>query len=170
MVQEASREMRVSAHPAACGKLGSGMSAPLGKILVVDDDREILDMLTDHLEDEGYAVSQAVDGEQALESVRSEPPDLVLLDVTMPGVSGLEVLRRLRLDHPRIPVVMITGIEDETLARSTLKMGAFDYLQKPFDPYRLSGLVLAAIGAAFDLGREDPGVPHGTARPDRPAE
>jgi len=162
--------MRVSAHPAACGKLGSGMSAPLGKILVVDDEREILDMLTDHLEDEGYVVSQAVDGEQALEGVRSEPPDLVLLDITMPGVNGLEVLRRLRRDHPKIPVVMITGIEDEALARSTLKMGAFDYLQKPFDPYRLSRLVLAAMGAAFDSRRAEPGVPRGTARPNRLAE
>jgi DNA-binding response OmpR family regulator len=162
--------MRVSAHPAACGKLESGMNAPLGKILIVDDEREILGMLTDHLEDEGYAVSQAIDGEQALESVRSEPPDLVLLDITMPGFNGLEVLRRLRRDHPRIPVVMITGIEDEALARSTLTMGAFDYLQKPFDPYRLSRLVLAAMGAAFDPRREDPGVPRGTARPDRLAE
>jgi len=162
--------MRVSAHPAACGKLGSGMNAPLGKILVVDDEREILDMLTDHLEDEGYVVSQAVDGEQALEGVRSEPPDLVLLDITMPGVNGLEVLRRLRRDHPKIPVVMITGIEDEALARSTLKMGAFDYLQKPFDPYRLSRLVLAAMGAAFDSRRAEPGVPRGTARPNRLAE
>jgi len=99
------------------------MNAPLGTILVVDDEREILDMLTDHLEDEGYAVSQAVDGEQALEGVRREPPDLVLLDITMPGVNGLEVLRRLRRDHPRIPVVMITGIEAEALARSTFKMG-----------------------------------------------
>ena len=71
--KRASREMRVSAHPAACGKLESGMNAPLGKILIVDDEREILGMLTDHLEDEGYAVSQAIDGEQALESVRSEP-------------------------------------------------------------------------------------------------
>jgi DNA-binding response OmpR family regulator len=146
------------------------MNAPLGKILVVDDEREILDLLTDHLEDEGYAVSQAVDGEQALEGARREPPDLVLLDITIPGVNGLEVLRRLRRDHPRIPVIMITGIEDEALARSTLKMGAFDYVQKPFDPYRLSALVLAAIGAAFDSRREDPGVRHGTARPDRLAE
>jgi DNA-binding response OmpR family regulator len=146
------------------------MNAPLGKILVVDDEREILDLLTDHLEDEGYAVSQAVDGEQALEGARREPPDLVLLDITIPGVNGLEVLRRLRRDHPKIPVIMITGIEDEALARSTLKMGAFDYVQKPFDPYRLSALVLAAIGAAFDSRREDPGVRDGTARPDRRAE
>jgi DNA-binding response OmpR family regulator len=145
------------------------MNAPLGTVLVVDDEREIRDMLTDQLQDEGYAVSQAVDGEQALESVQSKLPDLVLLDITLPGVSGLEVLRRLRLDHPRTPVVMITGLEDEALARSTLKMGAFDYLQKPFDPDRLSGLVLAAIGAAFDSRREDPGGRHGTRRPHRRA-
>jgi len=127
--------------------------ATLCRILLVEDEREIRDLLTEHLEREGYAVIQAVDGERALHSITDERPDLILLDIMLPGLNGLEVLRRVRRDHPKIPVIMLTGINDEVLARSTLKMGAVDYVQKPFDPRHLSRVVLAAIGKTFDPRR-----------------
>jgi two-component system, OmpR family, alkaline phosphatase synthesis response regulator PhoP len=123
---------------------------PLARILVVDDEIEILDTITEHLEREGYAVTRAVDGEEALRKVRNERPDLVLLDLRLPRLSGFDVLQRLRADHPRVPVVMLTGLDDEALARSTLQMGAVDYIRKPFDPGHLSRVVLAAIGKTFD--------------------
>jgi DNA-binding response OmpR family regulator len=123
---------------------------PLAKILLVEDEIEILDAITEYLEREGYAVTRAVDGAEALRSVQNERPDLVLLDVGLPGLSGLEVLRRLREDHPRVPVVMLTGLNDEAQARRTLQMGAVDYVRKPFDLGHLSRVVLAAIGRTFD--------------------
>lgn len=123
---------------------------PLAKILLVEDEIEILDAITEYLEREGYAVTRAVDGAEALRRVDNERPDLVLLDVGLPGLSGLEVLRRLREDHPRVPVVMLTGLNDEAQARRTLQMGAVDYVRKPFDLGHLSRVVLAAIGRTFD--------------------
>ncbi len=120
----------------------------LGKVLVVDDELDIREVLADLLETDGYAVALAARGDEALEYLQRDPPDLVLLDIRMHGVNGLEVLRRFRRDHPAIPVIMLTGIQDEALARSTLTMGAFDYVQKPFDSARLRHLVLAALGKA----------------------
>ena len=123
---------------------------PLAKILLVEDEIEVLDAITELLEREGYAVTRAVDGEEALRRVENERPDLVLLDVRLPRVSGLDVLRRLREDHPRVPVVMLTGLDDEAQARRTLQMGAVDYIRKPFDLGHLNRVVLAAIGKTFD--------------------
>src|SRR5256886_16400076 len=123
---------------------------PLAKILLVEDEIEVLDAITEYLEREGYAVTRAVDGEEALRRVENERPDLVLLDVRLPRVSGLDVLRRLREDHPRVPVVMLTGLDDEAQARRTLQMGAVDYIRKPFDLGHLNRVVLAAIGKTFD--------------------
>jgi DNA-binding response OmpR family regulator len=122
----------------------------LASILLVDDEVEILDAITEYLEREGYAVTRAIDGEEALRKVRNERPDLVLLDLGLPGLSGLDVLRRLREDHPRVPVVMLTGLNDEGQARRTLQMGAVDYISKPFDLDHLNRVVLAAIGRTFD--------------------
>ncbi len=123
---------------------------PLARILLVEDEIEVLDTITEHLEREGYAVTRAVDGEEALRRVESERPDLVLLDVGLPGLSGLDVLQRLRRDHPRVPVVMLTALNDEAQARRTLQMGAVDYIGKPFDLGHLNRVVLAAIGKTFD--------------------
>jgi DNA-binding response OmpR family regulator len=123
---------------------------PLAKILLVEDEIEVLDTITEYLEREGYAVTRAVDGDEALQRVENERPDLVLLDVGLPGLGGLDVLQRLRRDHPRVPVVMLTGLNDEAQARRTLQMGAVDYIGKPFDLGHLSRVVLAALGRTFD--------------------
>jgi CheY-like chemotaxis protein len=120
-------------------------TTPLGLILVVDDDGEIVDFLAEHLEEEGFAVVRAGSGAEALAGLCRGIPDVVLLDIAMPGMDGVEVLRRLRQDHPAIPVVMLTGNADEALARSTLQLGATDYVRKPFDMEHLNRVVWASL-------------------------
>jgi two-component system nitrogen regulation response regulator NtrX len=100
-------------------------------ILIVDDEQSIRRSVGDILEDEGYRARAAADGEEALRSIALEPPDLVLLDVAMPGRDGVEVLELLRRERPELPVVMMSGHSTiETAVRAT-KAGAYDFLEKP---------------------------------------
>ncbi len=101
------------------------------EILVVDDERSILESLQDILEDEGYAVRCVESGEEALKIVEESPPDLVLLDIWLPGMDGMEVLARLRKTQPALPVIMISGHGTIELAVKAVKLGAFDFLEKP---------------------------------------
>lgn len=100
-------------------------------ILVVDDEKDIRISLTGILEDEGYQVMTAASGVEALESARQDLPDLVLLDIWMPGMDGLETLEKLKTLFPQVTVIMISGHGTiETAVRST-KLGAFDFIEKP---------------------------------------
>src|SRR5262245_5105885 len=104
------------------------------KILVVDDERDLVDILAFNLRREQYDVLTAFDGEKALEIARRDAPDLVILDLMLPGMGGLEVCRRLR-SEPRTsktPVVMLTAKGEETDAVIGLSQGADDYVRKPF--------------------------------------
>ncbi len=101
------------------------------EILVVDDERSILESLRDILEDEGYEVKCVETGEEALRLLEEEPPDLVLLDVWLPGMDGLEVLSRIRKRYPALPVVIISGHGTIEMAVKAVKLGAFDFLEKP---------------------------------------
>ncbi len=105
-------------------------------------------LLAEYFSAEGFVVTTAADGDQALATIKSDCPGLILLDIVLPGVNGLEVLRRVRRDAPSTVVVMLTGLEDEALARATLRIGAFDYVSKPIDFTRLQQVVLAALGRA----------------------
>jgi CheY-like chemotaxis protein len=120
---------------------------PLGRVLIVDDDREVAATLRDALTDAGYAVKVAVSGPEAVGLVTVFQPDVVLLDVTMPGMSGIEVLEHLRQGHPHVPVVMVTGNRDEDAARRTLVRGAFDYVPKPVELDVLERIVGAAVAS-----------------------
>lgn len=120
------------------------------KALVVDDEPEARGLLVDYLEGEGYTVATAASGEEALEAVRRDAPHVVLLDIRMPGMNGLEVLRRLHRDHPEIPVVMLTDIDDDVLARSTLRIGASECVKKSFTPDQVGRAVLAAVRKVSD--------------------
>jgi two-component system response regulator AtoC len=93
----------------------------------------------------GYAVRCAVDGSEALESVQVFKPDVVVLDLLMPEMSGLEVLQRLRQQRPKLPVVILSGSQDAALVRRSIESGAFDVLRKPCDIDVLAGVVAAAI-------------------------
>lgn len=114
------------------------------EILIVDDDASVRDTIGAVLGDEGFAVRYAGDGLEAIESVRRERPDLVLLDVWLPGMDGIQVLDRLQADSPGLPVIVISGHGNiETAVRAT-KLGAIDFIEKPFT---IEGLLEAVSGA-----------------------
>ncbi|MBI2493916.1 MAG: response regulator [Candidatus Rokubacteria bacterium] len=117
----------------------------LGRILVVDDEEPVREVLTEYFGAQGYAVEAVASGADALAAVKRGRPDLVLLDVRMPGIDGVETLRRLRGLDGGVAVIMVTANEDVGLARETLKIGAFDYVAKPFDFAYLDRAVAAAL-------------------------
>ena len=121
------------------------MVASPKQILVVDDDQAALDVVSEYLATQGYTVQTAASGADALTTVRHARPDLVLLDVRMPGMDGVEVLTRLHDMAAGLPVVMLTANVDPAVARKTLSIGAFDYVTKPFDFDHLDRVVEAAI-------------------------
>ena len=113
-------------------------------ILVVDDEKDIRISLTGILEDEGYQVLTADNGIEALECARLELPDLVLLDIWMPGMDGLETLERLKILFPQVTVIMISGHGTiETAVRAT-KLGAFDFIEKPLS---LDKVLISVVNA-----------------------
>lgn len=116
------------------------MSEPL--ILVADDNQEIRSFLEEILTQLGsFNVRSVDDGLLALNSVRESPPDLVITDQQMPGLSGLDLIRQLRTDWPDLPIILMTGESSESLAIDALRAGASDYLVKPFEPDRLMTMV-----------------------------
>jgi len=133
----------------------------LGRILVVDDEAPVREVLTEYFSTEGYAVEAAGSGVEALTVVRSGRADLVLLDVRMPGLDGVQVLRRIREIDDRVPVIMVTANEDVGLAKETLKLGAFDYVAKPFDFDYLDRAVAAGLARVVERapGRAGDGDP-----------
>jgi len=118
---------------------------PSSHILVVEDDTELRGILTQRLEESGYRITSVDNGRSALEAVQEEVPDLVLLDVMIPEVDGLEVCRQLRASHPLIYVIMLTARTEEIDRVVGLEVGADDYVTKPFS---LSELV-ARVRSAF---------------------
>jgi len=120
----------------------------LGRILVVDDEAPVREVLAEYFATEGYTVDTAGSGVEALTAVRDGRADLVLLDVRMPGLDGVQVLRRIREFDGHVPVIMVTANEDVALARETLKLGAFDYVAKPFDFDYLDRAVAAGMARA----------------------
>src|SRR5262245_27957631 len=113
-------------------------------ILVVDDEPKIATLARDYLEHAGFAVVTAGDGQAALTTVRQRRPDLVVLDLGLPGLDGLEVTRELRRDSA-IPIVMLTARDDELDKLLGLELGADDYLTKPFSPRELVARVKAVL-------------------------
>lgn len=115
------------------------------QILVVDDEKNIRLMLDQALSTSGYTVTTAIDGEHALQKVQESTPDMVLLDMKMPGMDGIEVLRRLRQTHEAVPVVMITAHGTVETAVEAMKLGAVDYLRKPFAPDEIRAIVAKVL-------------------------
>ncbi|MFC2021254.1 response regulator [Chloroflexota bacterium] len=114
------------------------------KILVVDDEKKIVDILKAYLERDGYQVSTAYDGRSALESARSNLPDLIILDLMLPEVSGWDVCRDLRKESD-VPIIMLTARDDITDKIIGLELGADDYVTKPFDPKEIISRVRAVL-------------------------
>jgi excisionase family DNA binding protein len=106
-------------------------------LLVVDDDPRLREYMRVNLEIEGYSVREAESAEQALEAIANQAPDLVLLDVVMPGVDGWQMLQRLQEKYGSIPVIMFSGKVDERALAEAAERGAHGFIGKPFDPQQL---------------------------------
>ncbi len=123
------------------------------RVLVVDDDVELCDLVSEYLEPEGFAVAAVQTGDQGLERALSGDYSLVVLDVMLPGMNGLDVLRRLRAKS-RVPVLILTARGDDVDRIVGLEIGADDYLPKPFNPREL----LARIRAILRRAQGGPGI------------
>lgn len=114
------------------------------KILVVDDEQSIIDLVTAYLRQENYEIFRAMDGPGALKAARAYKPDLIVLDIMLPSLDGIEVLTRLRRES-EVYVIMLTAKSEETDKIIGLSVGADDYLTKPFSPRELVARVKAAL-------------------------
>jgi len=114
------------------------------KILVVDDERSIIEIVSAYLEAEGYEVYTAMDGPSGLKAARAYKPDLIVLDIMLPGMDGVEVLTQLRRESS-VYIIMLTAKAEETDKIVGLSVGADDYLTKPFSPRELVARVKAAL-------------------------
>lgn len=108
-----------------------------GKILVVDDEPSVCDVLKEFLASYGYQVSVAYSGDEAIEAYQQDRPDVVLLDVRMPGKDGIETLRDIKSKDPSATVIMVTAVHKENVIREALAEGASDYITKPINPQSL---------------------------------
>ena len=129
----------------------------MATILIVDDEPKITRLVRDYLESSGFAVVTAGDGREALMRARTERPDLVILDLGLPGLDGLDVARSLRREGD-LPIIMLTARDDETDKLIGLELGADDYVTKPFSPRELVARVRAV------LRRHDRGAADGVLR------
>jgi DNA-binding response OmpR family regulator len=109
------------------------MEEHIGTILIVDDEESIRDILCRKLQSQGYDCVAAVDGKDALWKAFMQDFDLVFMDIKMPGMSGMEVLPKMITDHPDTCVIMVTAVSDIQTAVEAMKLGAYDYLPKPFN-------------------------------------
>ena len=115
------------------------------RILVVDDEEVVVRSCLRILGASGHQVESVSSGGDALRRVEQVPFDLLILDIMMPKIDGLEVLQRVKESHPDIDVIMITGLSQIETAVRAMKLGAFDYLPKPFDPDQLTSVVGRAL-------------------------
>ena len=122
------------------------MKVPTAKILVIDDNPEVVDTLATCLREQGYGVLGASTGDEGLKDFILSRPDLVLLDIALPGgMDGIELLKRIHSINPVSRVVMVTGNTDPELAREALKLGALAYVDKPFDFDYLKRVIAMAL-------------------------
>jgi DNA-binding response OmpR family regulator len=127
-------------------------------VLVVDDDVTVRDVVTRYLDRSGYRVEVAGDGEQALRAVAGRVPDIVILDLMLPRLGGLEVCRRLRRERTDLPIVMLTALGEEEDRVLGLELGADDYVTKPFSPRELVLRVASVLRRSRELPAREAGT------------
>ncbi len=141
-----------------------------GHVLVVEDEQDLQDLLRYNLEREGFRVTSAMRGKQALDIAGADVPDLVLLDLMLPGMDGLEICRALRLSQEtaNVPIVMLTAKGEEADIVTGLELGADDYITKPFSPRVLIARLKAVLrrGTPVSESGEEPAVRVGALRID----
>ena len=103
----------------------------MNKLLIVDDEAEICEFLKSFFEDRDYRVAVAHDGTQALDQADLFHPDVVLLDIQMPGMDGLQTLKKIKEKHPRVKVIMVTAVETQEKIEEAMRLGADNYITKP---------------------------------------
>jgi two-component system, OmpR family, response regulator ResD len=136
-----------------------------GAVLVVDDEPTILDVVGRYMERAGYETRRAADGPEALRLAAAHRPDLVVLDLMLPGIDGIEVMRRLHEGSgPRIAVIMLTARGEESDRLVGLRQGADDYVVKPFSPAELVARVDAVLRRVSPPDSEAPPIEHGSLR------
>ena len=118
------------------------------KILVVDDEVDIVDFIDDYLTGEGYEVVKAYNGVEALDEMRRDPPDLVVLDIMLPGLDGFEVCKQMRTEST-VPILMVTAKDTDVDKIIGLEIGADDYMPKPFNPRELVARVKAILRRTY---------------------
>lgn len=157
-------------HPPAAGRGPAilGDVETRGHILVVDDERSIRRLLRLYLNDAGYTVAEAGDGAAAVEQVRAGGIDLVLLDLMLPGMDGMEACREIRR-FSTVPVIMVTARDEETQRIVGLEMGADDYVAKPFSPQEVVARVRAVLRRTKEPAGQEEHLRAGAALLDRVA-
>lgn len=125
-------------------------AAPQTRLLVVDDDRLVLANVADGLEQAGYAVARAATGEEAIRICAEAPPDLVIMDLRLPGLSGTETARRIR-EHSKIPVFFLSAFDTEDVVKEAVANGGLGYLVKPVRLNQLLTSIKAALARAADI-------------------
>ncbi len=127
------------------------------KILIIDDEKDIIKLISYNLEKEGYRIISALDGERGLEIIFKEKPDLIILDLMLPGLDGLELCKILKRNEETssIPIIMLTAKGEEADIVVGLELGADDYITKPFSPRVLLARVKAVLRRVRDLKKEE---------------
>ena len=115
------------------------------RVLIVDDEEELVTTIAERLQIRGIQAQTATDGETALKMIEADPPQVVVLDVMMPGMGGIEVLQRMNAQNLKIPVILLTGYGSTEQGMEGIKLGAFDYLIKPCDLNNLIGKIQEAV-------------------------
>jgi DNA-binding response OmpR family regulator len=118
---------------------------PAGRILVIDDNPNVVDILGRCLREEGYGVLGALTSDEGLKLAILSRPELVLLDLALPGTNGIELLKQIRSTNPTTRVIIVTGNTDPALAREALELGALAYIDKPFDFAYLKRVIAVAL-------------------------
>jgi two-component system, OmpR family, alkaline phosphatase synthesis response regulator PhoP len=126
----------------------------MARILIVDDEPEIARLVVDYMSNAGFSTAVARNGNDALMRAQQEPPDLVILDLGLPGLDGLDVTRSLRRTS-EVPIIMLTARDDETDKLIGLELGADDYVTKPFSPRELVARVRAVLRRRAGAGQSD---------------
>ncbi len=115
------------------------------RVLVVDDEVAVCDLLKDFLTLKGYEVYTVLDGSAAINKVKEICPHLVILDIVMPGISGIKVLKEIKKLNPKTGVIMITAVPDQGIITESIDLGAYDYIRKPMHLKHVENVVMLAI-------------------------
>ena len=114
-------------------------------ILIADDDAAVCDVVNHYLSREGYRVEQTTDSKLVIEKVKQLQPFLIFLDIVMPGIDGLDLLRKIKKILPKTHVIMLTGVKDDEVCKEAIELGASSYLTKPFSLEQIKATVLTSL-------------------------